>query len=174
MSNYDAVNARFEIGLPAYTATGDQPYRPDWQHPKSLEDKGGIGDAYHFGLGANWMHSLTNSLMLTVGMTFDYYSIGKADATSYLNSDYYMSKYYNPAVADNQTLVEIYGSADYQNWTAVSGRDLRTDQSIYISNLDTIDVVNELKSSGWKQEMAGEIESLYKSFGIRVGISGKF
>lgn len=174
MSNYDAVNARFEIGLPAYTATGDQPYRPDWQHPKSLEDKGGIGDAYHFGLGANWMHSLTNSLMLTVGMTFDYYSIGKADATSYLNSDYYLTNYYNPAVATNNNLVGIYGNSDYQNWTAVSGRDLRTDQAVYISNLDTIDVVNELKSSGWKQEMAGEIESLYKSFGIRVGISGKF
>jgi len=71
-------------------------------------------------------------------------------------------------------LVSIYGNSDYQNWTAVSGRDLQTDQAVYISNLDTIDVVNELKSSGWKQEMAGEIESLYKSFGIRVGISGKF
>lgn len=172
----DAINARLEFGLPNYTATADQPYRPDWQHPKSLEDKGGFGDAYHIGLMTNWVHSLTDSLMLTAGVTFDYYHVSKADATSYLNPDYYNSVYYEPAVSTNNALASssYYGSTDYLNWTAITGRDLASDQAVYANNLDTIASINALKSQGWKQEANDEIESIYKSLGLRVGILAKF
>jgi hypothetical protein len=167
----NSVNARVELGLPAYNATADQPYRPDWQHPKSLEDKGGIGDAYHFGLGANWLHSITNSVKLVVGMTFDYYNIGKADATSYMNPEYYLTNFYDPAVATNKVLVETYGNTNYESWT---GADADNDKALYLSNLDTISSIEAMQNAGWKQEVTGEIESLYKSLGIRVGIQAKF
>lgn len=172
----DAINARVEFGLPQYNATADQPYRPDWQHPKSLEDNAGFGDAYHLGLATNWMHAITDSVMLTAGVTFDYYHVGKADATSYLNSSYYNSVYYDPAVSTNEALASstYYGSTDYLNWTAISGRDLATDQAIYVNNLETIADINALKAAGWKQEVADEIESVYKSLGLRIGILAKF
>lgn len=172
----DAINARLEFGLPKYTATGDQPYRPDWQHPKSLEDNGSFGDAYHLGLSTNWMHSLTDSVMLMAGVTFDYYHVGKATATSYLNPSYYNEVYYDPAVTTNNTLASssYYGSTDYLNWTAITGRDLAEDQAIYENNLEVIAGINELKALGWKQEVQNEIESVYKSLGLRIGILAKF
>ena len=176
----DSVMARLELGLPAYTATADQPYRPDWQHPKSLEDTADIGDAYHFGFGANWLHSLTDSIMLTVGVTFDYYNVGKAQAASYLNPDYYNTMYYNPAVDTNNALAssEYYGSANVADWTQARadalGRDLNVDKAVYRSNLETIDAINDLKSKGWKETVADEIESLYRSIGVRIGLQAKF
>ncbi|MCQ2580969.1 MAG: hypothetical protein MJ164_02250 [Alphaproteobacteria bacterium] len=167
----DSVNARMELGLPTYKAEGDQPYRLDWQHPKSLEDKRGFGDAYHFGFGANWLHSLTDSVMLTLGVTFDYYNVSGADATSYLNSGYYTTMYLNPAVAENNALAADYGTSDYTTWT---GENADRDKSIYVTNLETIDTINSMSANGWKQEMSDEIESIYKSLGIRLGIQAKF
>ena len=176
ISAHDAINARVELGLPAYTAEADQPYRPDWQHPKSLEDNGSIGDAYHFGFLANWLHSITDSVMLSVGMTFDYYSVSGATATSYLNPSYYNDYYYYPAVDTNNALAssQYYGSTDYANWTSISGRDLASDKALYESNLATIYYIDGLRAQGWKQESKDEIESLYKSLGVRVGIQAKF
>ncbi len=170
----DAINARLEFGLPTYTATADQPYRPDWQHPKSLEDKGDFGDAYHFGFLTNWMHSITDSMMLSVGVTFDYYHIGKADATSFLNQGYYTSNYLTPATTTNTYLEGVYGSTNYLNWTAVSGRNLTEDQAVYKSNLGVIADINSLAAGGWSQTVADEIESVYKSLGVRIGILAKF
>ena len=170
----DAINARLEFGLPTYTATADQPYRPDWQQPKSLEDKGGFGDAYHFGFLTNWMHSITNSMMLSVGVTFDYYHIGKADATSFLNQGYYTSNYLTPATTTNTYLEGVYGGSSYLNWTAVSGRDLTEDKAVYESTLGVIADINALAAGGWSQTVADEIESVYKSLGLRVGILAKF
>lgn len=165
----DAVNARVELGLPAYTATADQPYRPDWQHPKSLEDKGSVGDAYHFGLGANWLHSLTDSIVLTLGATFDYYHISGADATTYLNPNYYITNfYYNEAVDANKTIANNNAGTDFGNWSTA-------DQEAYMHNYETIiQPIEALMAQGWKQETAGEIESLYKSIGIRLGVQAKF
>ncbi|MBR6838769.1 MAG: hypothetical protein IKM94_04350, partial [Alphaproteobacteria bacterium] len=170
----DAINARLEFGLPTYTATADQPYRPDWQHPKSLEDKGDFGDAYHFGFLTNWMHSITDSMMLSVGVTFDYYHIGKADATSFLNQGYYTSNYLTPATKTNTYLEGVYGGSNYLNWTAVSGRDLTEDKAVYESNLGVIADINALAAGGWSQTVADEIESVYKSLGLRIGILAKF
>ena len=42
-------------------------------------------------------------------------------------------------------------------------------------NYETIiQPIEALMAQGWKQETAGEIESLYKSIGIRLGIQAKF
>ena len=139
----DELNARLELGLPAYTSTADQPYRPDWQHPKSLEDKGSIGDAYHFGLGANWLHSLSNSVMLTLGLTFDYYHVSGADATTYLNSDYYITNfYYNEAIAANEYLIEQWGS-NQASWSDEV-------KEAYDSNLSIIEGIDAMAADGWK------------------------
>ena len=122
------------------------------------------------------MHSITNSVKLIVGMTFDYYNISGADATSYLNPDYYITNFRNPAIATNNELGVKYGSAtspnfDYTTWT---GADADNDKALYLSNKDTIASVNAMEAEGWKQEVSGEIESLYKSLGVRVGIVSKF
>ncbi len=90
----NSINARIEFGLPSYESTGDQPYRIDWQHPKSVEDNAGFGDAWHFGAGLNWLTAITDSVSLSLGMTFDYYSVSGADAKTYLNPEYYIGDYY--------------------------------------------------------------------------------
>ena len=165
----DALNARIELGLPSYTSTGDQPYRPDWQHPKSLEDNAGFGDAYHFGFGANWLHSLTDSVMLTLGMTFDYYHVSGADATTYLNPEYFKSSYfYDEAVAANKQFAQNNVDIAFDNWPTA-------DKEAYLYNLQNIiQPIDALAATGWKQESKGEIESMYKSMGIRLGIQAKF
>ena len=81
----NSVNARVEFGLPAYTSTGDQPYRIDWAHPKSVEDSAGIGDAWHMGIAANWLTALTNSVKMSIGFTYDYYNVSGATANTFLN-----------------------------------------------------------------------------------------
>ena len=165
----DAINARVEFGLPSYTSTGDQPYRPDWQHPKSLEDNAGFGDAYHFALGMNWLHAITDSVMLTLGMTFDYYHVSGADATTYLNPNYYMTNYfYNEAVAANKQFEQNNAGVAFENWSD-------SDKNGYLYNLQNIiQPIDALAAAGWKQESKGEIESMYKSMGLRLGIQAKF
>ena len=104
--------------------------------------------------------------MLTLGMTFDYYHISNADATSYLNSNWYITRYKNPAIAENNTLVQQNGT-DLSTWSAA-------DRATYAENQETINSINQLEARGWKQEVAGEIESLYKSMGIRIGLQTRF
>ena len=158
--NYDinannAVNARIEFGLPIYDSVGDQPYRPDWAHTKSVEDKGGFGDAWHFGLGANYMTAITNTLSFTMGVTFDYYSVNGADASTYLNRDYYESAY--------NTLLDYY-------------EDLGRDEAYMLANDPTAQNIVETEQDcpGWVCKADGEIESVYKSLGLRVGLNAKF
>ena len=151
----NAVNARMELGLPGYNATGDQPYRIDWQHPKSVEDEAGIGGALHFGLGANWTTAITNSVALSIGLTYDYYSVSDADAKTYLNQAYYTDRW-------NEIL------ADYSNnETAMLDPDTGSKEAISIKNL-------EEQCPGWVCSASGEIESFYKSMGIRVGVNAIF
>lgn len=154
----NAVNGHVELGFPGYTATGDQPYRFDWQHPKSVEDDAGIGSALHFGLGANWTTAITNSVSLSIGLTYDYYTVDDADAKTYLNQSYYDG---------------IYNSL-LQQWQAAG----KTEADML--NAETGDPValniKDLEKScpGWVCSTKGEIESFYKSMGIRVGIKAKF
>jgi len=155
IDRYNLVNARFEFGLPLYTSTGDQPYRADWQHPKSVEDKGGFGDAWHVGLGANYMTALTDTLALTLGFTFDYYTLSGGEANTYHNGNYYMD-IYNEIKAD--WIAEGYSEEDM------------------IANDPTIKEILKIKNEcpGWVCKVDNEIESIYKSMGIRVGVQAKF
>jgi hypothetical protein len=157
----NSVDARLELGLPGYTATGDQPYRFDWMHPKSIEDKAGIGSAMHLGLGANWKTALTDTVMLSVGLTYDYYSVSGADASTYLNGGYYSNLY-------NQYLTE---------WaTANPGKPSEADMLDPTNGDPRAQNVKKLQQDcpGWVCTSGSEIESFYKSMGIRVGINARF
>ncbi len=156
---YNSINARVEFGLPLYTSTGDQPYRPDWQHPKSVEDKGGFGDAWHFGFGANYMTALTESVSLSLGFTFDYYSLSGGEASTYWNSAYW-TDVYNELFAYYQDLYPDETAANIKAWMD--------------ENDPTAIGIIEKQASGWVSKVDNEIESIYKSLGIRIGINARF
>lgn len=149
----NAVNGRVELGLPAYTATGDQPYRFDWDHPKSVEDKGGFGDAFHLGLGANWTTAINDSWSLSLGLTYDYYTLSGADATTYYNAAFWNTVY-------DALLTQWKGDE-----AAMLNPETGDGDAIFIE---------QLRAAGWKIEDSGEIESFYKSLGIRVGVKAIF
>lgn len=143
------VSGGLEFGLPIYDSKGDQPYRIDWAHTTSVEDKGDFGDAYHLGLNANWATRVSESVCLTLGFTYDFYKVSDATAKTYLNTSYYEDLLYTFQTAyDEGRLTEL-------------GED-------YLAEL------KGLKSSGWTIETPSEIESIYKSMGIRLGMSVKF
>lgn len=151
INNDNVVTAGVEFGLPIYDSKGDQPYRVDWAHPTSVEDKGDFGDAYHLGLNAMWSTSISDSMMLSLGMTYDYYHVKDATATTYLNAAYHQIEldYYQALYDDNV--------------------DNLTEEGInYLNSLKA------LKAAGWKMESPNEIESVYKSMGIRLGLNVKF
>lgn len=154
----NSVNAYLEVGLPSYTATGDQPYRFDWEHPKSVEDSSGVGSAFHLGLGASWSTAISDSVALSIGLTYDYYNVSGADAKTYLSEDYYMG-IYNDLLA--QWVDAGYTEADMIN--------SNTGDPIALNILEL-----EQDCPGWVCSADGEIESFYKSMGIRVGINAKF
>lgn len=154
----NAVNGYVELGLPGYKSTGDQSYRFDWAHPKSVEDKAGIGSAIHFGLGANWKTAITDRVSLTVGLTYDYYTVSDADAKTYLNEAFYMGIY-------NGLLEEWIAAGK----TEADMLDPKTGDPAALNIKDL-----EASCPGWVCSSNGEIESFYKSMGIRVGIAAKF
>lgn len=169
----NAVNARVELGAPGYTATGDQPYRFDWQHPKSVEDKADMFGALHFGLGANWTTAITNTISLSVGLTFDYYSVSGADSKTYLNGAYYTG-IYNAALAVWQ---EQYPGETAANVEAMMLNTSETAPTADLSSARDVALAvkeTERQCSGWVCNMGGEIDSFYKSMGIRVGINARF
>ncbi len=158
INQYNHVNAFVELGLPSYTATGDQPYRFDWAHPKSVEDSAGMGGAFHLGMGANWTGAITDALSLSVGVTYDYYTVSDADAKTYLNGNFYNEQYniilqdwINAGNDPDMILDSVYGNAS----------------AIYIKQL-------EEDCPGWVCSADGEIESFYKSLGVRVGLNARF
>jgi hypothetical protein len=150
---YNSFNARLEFGLPMYNSQGDQPYRVDWQHPKSVEDKGSFGDAWHLGFGANYLTALSESISLSLGFTFDYYSLSGGEANTYLNSGYYMGIY--------DALLAQYIAAGYT-------------EAYMLENDDNAKTIKAMQDSGWVSKVDGEIESIYKSMGIRVGLQVRF
>ena len=152
------VNAYVELGLPSYTATGDQPYRFDWQHPKSVEDSAGVGSAFHLGLGANWSTSLSDTVMLTLGVTYDYYSVSDANAQTFLNGNYYTDIY--------NELLRQWEEAGY---TETDMLNPSTGDPVALNIKDL-----EAECPGWVCTDNGEIESFYKSLGVRIGIKAKF
>ncbi len=94
INNDNFITGGIELGLPVYKSKGDQPYRFDWQHPTSVKDDGGFGDAYHFGANANWLTAITNSTYLSLGITYDYYRVSGATTNTYLNADAYANYLY--------------------------------------------------------------------------------
>lgn len=158
----NSVDARVELGFPGYTAEGDQPYRFDWAHPKSVEDSAGIGSAIHLGLGANWRTALTDTVMLSVGLTYNYYSVSDADAKTYLNENYYMG-IYNGILDAWGGMDGLIAEIDKNNTNAINDAGI-------INNIADL----EEQCPGWVCSSSGEIESFYKSMGIRVGISARF
>ena len=156
----NAVNGRVELGLPGYESVGDQPYRFDWAHPKSVEDSTGMFGAFHIGMGANWTTAITNSVALSIGLTYDYYSVSGADAKTYLNSTYY-TDLYNTILNSNK-----WGGDEDKMLGLVEGTP-GDPIAINIKNLET-------ECPGWVCSMSGEIESFYKSMGIRVGVNAQF
>ena len=153
----NAVNGRIELGFPGYTSVGDQPYRFDWAHPKSVEDEASMFGAFHFGLGANWTTSITDYIALSVGLTYDYYTVGGADAKTYLNMNYYNDWYDMILNSDRWN-----GDED-----AMLNPETGDPTAINIKNL-------EAQCPGGVCTTDSEIESFYKSLGIRIGINAKF
>lgn len=150
----NAINGRVELGFPAYTSVGDQAYRFDWAHPKSVEDSAGMFGAIHFGLGANWTTAITDSVALSLGVTYDYYSVSGADAKTYLNVGYY-ENWYND-ILENYDSEDAMLDPDNGDPTAINIKDLLEQCPGGVCTTD------------------GEIESFYKSLGVRVGINAKF
>ena len=140
----NSMNGRFEFGLPGYKATGDQPYRWDWAHPKSVEDSANMFSAIHLGIGANWKTAISNSVALSLGLTYDYYSVSGADAKTYLNQDLYNQ------LANKTDRTEI--------------------EEIQKRNLENA----RQDCGGWVCSASKEIDSVYKSMGVRVGIDAWF
>jgi len=169
INDKNAVTGRVELGLPAYTATGDQPYRADWMHPTSVKDEGGIGDAWHFGLGANYMTAITDTVSFTLGVTFDYYSVSGASASTFFNESYYMA-IYNDLL---QEYIEsgIFGTNANAESAMLNGYEY--DNREYSANPTAVNI-NEMRKSGWVGKAENEIESVYKSLGLRIGINAKF
>jgi hypothetical protein len=149
VNNDNFVSAGVEFGLPMYTSTGDQPYRYDWAHPKSVEDKGSFGDAYHLGLNAMWTTKVADSVGLSFGFTYDYYNVKDATAKTFYNQSVYQNLLNKYEAWEADGVLTDVGEADL--------RDLR-----------------QLKANGWSEEISDEIKSIYKSMGIRMGVNIKF
>ena len=151
-------DARVELGFPGYTAEGDQPYRFDWQHPKSVEDSAGMFSAFHLGLGANWKTAISDGIYFSLGVTYDYYNVSGADAKTYLNNSYYTSLY--------NDLLYQWQNAGY---TEADMLNPSTGDPTAIG-------IKELEKScpGWVCGTDGEIDSFYRALGVRVGISAQF
>lgn len=149
INDNNSVNAGVEFGLPVYNSKGDQPYRVDWAHPTSVEDKGDFGDAYHIGLNAEWLTALSDSISLSLGMVYDYYHVKDVTAKTYLDAAYYQSR------------LDFY-QYEYDN-------DNLTDEGIA-----QLEKYKSLKANGWTIEDKKEVESIYKSMGIRLGLVAKF
>ena len=143
------MNLGLEFGLPIYNSKGDQPYRFDWAHPTSVEDKGDFGDAWHFGLNGNWATQISDGMSLNFGFMYDYYFVKDATATTYLNPSQYE---------------EIYDAYKYYY----------DNDQLTAEGLEYFQSLQELKSNGWASESKSEIESIYKSLGFRVGLNLKF
>ncbi len=176
IDKYNLVNARLEFGLPLYKSTGDQPYRSDWQHPKGVEDKGGFGDAWHIGLGANYMTALSDTVALTIGFTFDYYTLSGAQANTYLNGNYYMDIYNEVLaewLADEHTEYQMLYGATASGKPA--SQATANDPVVLEPDPTAVNIMETIEDCpGWVCKVDNEIESIYKSLGIRIGIQAKF
>ncbi len=186
INQYNVVTANVELGLPSYTATGDQPYRYDWQHPKSVQDKGGIGSGFHFGAGANWRTAITDSVALSIGVTYDYYTVSDADATTYVNPGYgeeqyqkalgiwtaaFQGDFINPSTGTKSWTAE---QVQYYMQNGITKNDGIKSEKYNELVEEAPDYYAVVKANNWEDKADGEIESFYKSLGVRIGINARF
>lgn len=164
----NAVSGRVELGFPGYTATGDQPYRTDWAHSKSVEDKADMFSAVHFGLGANWTTALTDMLALSLGVTYDYYKVSDADATTYLNPEYW-NGYFDRL----QSRWDIKHPDNPGADNMLNGVKNAAGEVVIEPDEEAL-LINQYAQDGWKVSQKKEIESFYKSLGIRLGLVARF
>lgn len=160
INQYNQISGRIELGLPSYNVTGDQPGRPDMQHPKSIEDEGGIGDAFHFGLGANWSTAITDKVALSIGLTYDYYTVSDATAKTYVNSAFYTDQY--------AAILDVWQDA------GLTESDMLNEENGDIDAINLKNYIDLMSAQGWTYTDEKEIESVFKSMGIRVGINARF
>jgi hypothetical protein len=147
----NSVNGRIELGFPGYKSTGNQPYRWDWAHPKSVEDSSNMFSALHVGLAGNWKTAISNSVSLLFGMTYDYYTVSGASSKTFLNHKLY------------DQLLAQYGGDE----TALLDSNTGSKAAILLNN-------SKQNCGGWVCKSNNEVDSLYKSMGIRVGFEAKF
>lgn len=164
IDNDNIVSGGVELGLPIYSAKGDQPYRIDWAHPTSVEDKGNFGDAIHIGLNTMWSTKLTDSVAFSLGFTYDYYKVKNATAKTYLNPTYYQ-----PILDYYQEEYDIYADAIDAGYVLSDA-----EKALFTELSGQLNVLKSQKNAGWMIESKSEINSIYKSMGIRAGISVKF
>lgn len=169
INSNNSVNGRVELGLPSYTSTGDQPYRFDWAHPKSVEDKASIGSAMHFGFGANWVTAITNSVSLSLGLTYDYYTVSDADATTYFDASYWLAQR-----EQYQNIYDTQYNAWMSNHPGSTKEELLKNDMVARDANDSLQQIDTWQSNGWKDSVSKEIDSFYRSLGIRVGVNARF
>jgi hypothetical protein len=161
------VEGRVELGFPSYHAQGRQPYRFDWSQSPSVEDRAPIFGATHLGLSASWTTMLNRNWGISLGLNYDFYQVKGAEANTYLNGDFW-----------TDILNVIYcGSNDFNNCTFPFGET--TDgffPDLMFENNDTAASIAALYSycHGWTCRMQNEVNSFYRSVGIRLGITGRF
>ena len=112
---------------------------------------------------ANWRTAITDSVALSIGVTYDYYSVSDADATTFWNSEYWLDAY---AVLRQKYIANGVPESEVDN-VMLNGND------VYKPN-DLAVLVKDLEANNWEDKVDGEIESFYKSLGVRIGINARF
>ena len=98
--------------------------------------------------------------MFSLGMTYDFYKVNNADATTYINRSLYTN--------------QVTDLTNYIAYLTNQGADANL-IAAYQTELNKAQAdVDFYSARGWKLESKDEIKSIYKSMGIRAGISIKF
>ncbi len=165
------VDGRLELGLPSYYSQGSQPYRRDWQNPKSIEDSKPIFGAVHLGLKSNYNTNVSDNIMLSVGFTYDYYSVDGANARTYLNSEYYKNR--EQDIINEWKKVKLLSELTDGDYSSPTFKALSNElKNLKFEYKSLKKIENDCK--GWVCSMDNEVSSFYKSMGIRAGIKIKF
>ena len=107
-----------------------------------------------------WKTFVADSMMLTLGFTYDYYKVSGATAKTFLNSGYY---------SDMRTDYTNMLNDDYM--ISIGRNPLSDAQKEAVQ--DEIATINSYQNQGWTLESSNEIDSIYKSMGIRLGLEYK-
>ena len=161
LSPSNFVDLRVELGLPGYDARGDQPYRLDWAPGNGVRDNMGLFGAVHLGLSANWITMFNPSWGLSFGLTYDYYRVRGADATTNLNEGFFMG-----------ILNDIFDHG-VQNGTWTN------DNNGWNDMLDTNHMAGGIADiydycGGWSCTFNNEVNAFFRNIGFRVGVVGMF